>query len=107
MRRSAILLATISVVAGCKSNRPVIVAGTIQSIELAAGKPPVVVLRTETGLSISCRFPATRAPEISKLVVNQELRLRGETSNGTVVENCAIEWAGRKPGQREEDDDDD
>jgi hypothetical protein len=88
--------------------RPVIVEGTIQSIDLATGRAPIVTLDVIELLHVQCRFPVNRVAELSKLQPGQSLRVRGTVVpefGGFVVENSAIEFAGRKPGQEEDDDD--
>ncbi len=88
--------------------KPIVVAGTIQSVHIEAGRNPTVLLHRTAAPDVTCSFPLDRVPEISKLGPAQMLRVRGtpiSTSHGKELENCAIEYAGPKPGVEENEDD--
>jgi hypothetical protein len=89
--------------------RPIIVEGKIQSIDLASGRAPIITLDIIELIDVQCRFPLNRVAELSKLQPGQSIRVRGTVVpefGRVVLEDSAIEFAGRKPGQEEEDDDD-
>lgn len=84
------------------------VEGKIESMQLS-GSTPIIVLHPNGQRALECRFPPDRVPELSKLVPSQVLRVHGTVAHAgssLIVEHSAIEWAGRKPGSKEEDDDD-
>ena len=104
------IVAVIAFASACQRSPgpPIIVEGTIQTLRLT-GPAPAVVLRANGRGDVECRFPSDRVRELSKLAPAQWLRLHGTPANAgsaLIVEHSAIEWAGRKPGANEDDDDD-
>jgi hypothetical protein len=103
-----IVVSTLALSSCRRHETPTILEGTIQSIALTRGQAPTVILRLNGGRNVLCRFPVNRFEEISKLEPAQLLRVRGTVvreSSSLTLENSAIEFAGRKPGQEEDDDD--
>ncbi|HJZ85156.1 MAG TPA: hypothetical protein VKN99_08315 [Polyangia bacterium] len=105
------LVAVLLLVSACERRpiKPIVVEGTIQSVHIEAGRNPMVLLHRAGAPEVTCSFPLDRIPEISKLGRAQMLRARGTlipTSHGTELENCAIEYAGPKPGVEENEGDD-